>query len=119
MKTPLLVLAGALFATSTAFAQGAAGTGAGGSAAGAAGTGGSAGEGYKQNAGAGGANTASIPGWSAMNAQERGEMQQRMQSFRNYNECQSFMSQQASRMRSRAPDAAPAAGDPCAHLPRS
>lgn len=105
----------------TAFAQGTGGAagGAAGSAAGAAG--GSAGEGYKQSAGAAGANTANIPGWNTMSAQEQGEMQQRMQSLRNYNECQSYMTQHSSRMMSqaRAPQAAAAGNDPCAHLPRS
>jgi hypothetical protein len=77
------------------------------------------------------------PGWRSMSQAERGTHQQRLQSFRNYEECRAYMGQHTERMRSR-PDTpgstagvgAPAPGgrqvdptargnDICAHLPRS
>lgn len=157
MKTPLLTIAGVVFAVSTAFAQG----GAPGATPGSGGEMPSATPGTGTSATSPGApggqaqtdrgtppaarfDPTNTPGWAAMTAEERSEHMTRMQSFRNYRDCQAYMTQQGERMRSRmgasttsgagAPTAGAATsrsprdsgetaasalgGDPCGHLPR-
>lgn len=134
MKTPLLIIAGTLFAATAAFAQGAgspSGTGATGATPGAAGapSGGPGGQGVVRPGAPGGpanrgmtADPTNTPGWSMMSAEERSAHMQRMQSFKTYDECRGYMTQQTQRMNQRGAGpsgGASAGGDPCGHLPRS
>jgi hypothetical protein len=42
------------------------------------------------------------PGWSMMTAQERDEHREKMRSFRNYEECNAYMTENHARMQERA-----------------
>jgi hypothetical protein len=122
-NAPLVAFAGLMLAASAALAQG---------------TGGAAGQGTPGTSspqstspsGPPAFNDNNTPGWSTMSAAERSEHQQRMQTFKTYNECSAYMNQ---RMRSRPgpgttsgagptgssrQDATAPTNDVCAHLPR-
>lgn len=161
MRTPLLTIASLVFAVSTAFAQGGAPGAAPGATPGSGSATPAASHGTASPAATPGApggqpqtdrgmppgarfDPTNTPGWAAMSAEERSEHMTRMQTFRNYGDCQAYMSQHGERMRSRAGAsattgmAAPSAGaatsrspggsgetaasalggDPCGHLPR-
>ena len=92
-NAPLVTLAGLLLAASTALAQGS----GQGSAAG-QGTPGTGSPRSTSPSGPPSLNEQNTPGWSSMTAAERSAHQQRMQSFRTYDECSAYM---AERMRSR------------------
>jgi hypothetical protein len=84
-------------------------------------------------------NESNTPGWGSMSAAERTQHQERMQSFKNYKDCSSYMGQMRSRSgagtagtgttaatgtqtqsnTSPMPSAGGAGADPCGHLPRS
>lgn len=115
MTTPLLIVAGTLVAASTAFAQGAGGPGGQGVTQHGSATG-------PSNRGAITADPTNTPGWSMMSAEERSAHTQRMQSFKTYDECRGYMTQQSRQMNSRGAGpagGASAGGDTCGHLPRS
>ena len=125
-RTHPLTLAGLMFAATTALAQ-APGTG---TAPGTPGTPGAAGgTGTAPGpATTGPFNDANTPGWSKMTPEQRTAHQQRMQSFRTYKECQSYMDQMRARAGGGSGKAAAAGGttsgasgsaDACSHLPRS
>ena len=120
-KTSFVAFAGLMLSASVALAQGA-GTGQG-----TPGTGSPRGT---TPAGPPAFNDNNTPGWSSMSAAERSAHQQRMQSFKSYNECSAYMDE---RRRARpgpgttsgagptgkGQDATAPRNDVCAHLPRS
>ena len=117
----LATLAGFMLAASVAVAQGTGGVGAGGAAPGAApgaaAGGGAAAPGPAQP---GAYNDQNTPGWSTMSAEQRSAHAQRMQSFRTYNECRTYMESMRARSGAKAggPPTARSDADPCRHLPR-
>lgn len=128
MKKQLSVvtLAGLMFAGSVALAQGTGTSGPGpGGTAGTPGSGANIGSSPAGPQGVGPTrptpmplSEANTPGWNQMSSDQRSSHEQRMQSFKSYNDCNSYMSQMRARAGLGAGNAA-AGNDPCSHLPRS